>query len=239
MENEHILNKLMTALNSLSDKELHQLASLFEQQEASQALIKLIESTLALREAERKSKSEIPKKPTEGKEFKGESREIDNVSIQNRQGGVHSMDDIRDTFALREAERKSKSEIPKKPTEGKEFKGESREIDNVSIQNRQGGVHSMDDIRDTFVALLNDRNIFPSIKSVVKALDASFNWGIAYKNFLKRGRRDLIKKCLRKLDSSTEREQRKMLKSFLSRIEKQVGEMGQYRELLRILAGNE
>ena len=187
MENEHILNKLMTALNSLSDKELHQLASLFKQQEASQALIKLIESTLALREAERKSKSEIPKKPTEGKEFKGESREIDNVSIQNRQGGVHSMDDI----------------------------------------------------RDTFVALLNDRNIFPSIKNVVKALDASFNWGIAYKNFWKRGRRDLIKKCLRNLDSSTEREQRKMLKFFLSRIEKQVGEMGQYRELLRILAGNE
>ena len=62
MNNKDILDKLMSALNSFSNHDLRQLAILFKEPDVNEAIVKVIEGTLALRKAERKSKAVIKEK---------------------------------------------------------------------------------------------------------------------------------------------------------------------------------
>ena len=188
MDNKYILKKLISALNSFSDHELQQLATLFKEPAVNEAIVKVIEGTLALRNVKRKSKIITTIKSSARTEVKRETPEKNNVTA---------------------------SEI-------------------------KIGTHYKNQIEQKFAALLANKNLFPSTKDVVNVVNTSFHWRINYIDFYKRGRRDLIQKCIRKLSTYSEREQRKMIKSFLECVKEQPGEKDQqYRILFKILAGDE
>ena len=98
MNNKYILSKLTNALNSFSDGDLRQLAALFSQPKVGEALVKLIDSTLALREAERKSKKRaqeitIHEAKPEKEAFRRKDQPIANSRRKN-----NAMSELRDNF---------------------------------------------------------------------------------------------------------------------------------------------
>jgi hypothetical protein len=53
MGNEYVIEKLISSLSHLSDRELHDLANLFYQRHVAEAFAQIVEKTVYLREAER------------------------------------------------------------------------------------------------------------------------------------------------------------------------------------------
>lgn len=183
MEGKDVLTKLVSALNNLSDDDLHQLTALLAQPKANKALVKLIESTLALRYAERKSKSEI-RKPS--------------YTVRRKDREIGSND--------------------------------------ANLVHNRLSVRSMDELKNTFVTFLEDRNLFPSTRDVVDVVNKALHRGIAYEDFRKRGRKDLIRKCWTYLTTLPRKRQIEMLKTLFYSIPKEPEGIKPYRELFKILA---
>ncbi len=147
---------------------------------------------------------------------------------------------VNGALALRKAERKSKAVTEKKLSTRTEAKGKSTEKNHVTKREGKIGTHFKNQIEQNFATLLANKTFFPLTKDVIYAVNRSFNWQISYNDFYKRGRRYLIRKCLRELSTYSESEQRKMIKSFLEWVKKQPGETDQqYRTLFKILARDE
>ncbi len=99
MDNKYILNKLISALNSFSDHELQQLATLFKEPAVNEAIVKVIEGTLALRNAERKSKIITTTKSSARTEVKRETTKKNNVTERDIKKGTHYRNQIKQKFA--------------------------------------------------------------------------------------------------------------------------------------------
>jgi hypothetical protein len=74
---------------------------------------------------------------------------------------------------------------------------------------------------------------------VVEAVNSEFQCGLNYSDYRKRGRKDVIKKCLSHLSNLPERKQISLIKSFFAKVYQKHGELDQYRNFFRILAGYE
>lgn len=187
MENQYVLNKFVNALNTLSDADLRHLARMLKQPKVNEDLARLIESTLALRHAERNSKLQ-----------KG-----DGASYRNRMAHARA------------------------------------ETTNLAARGYEVPIRSMEDVKNTFIGLLEDRNLFRSTRDVVDSVNTSFQCGIEYEKFRKRGRRPVIRKCLQHLSGFPVSKQIEVLRSFLNKISDEASRLEQYRELFRFLAGYE
>lgn len=86
---------------------------------------------------------------------------------------------------------------------------------------------------------LEDRDLFPSTKDVAEVVNSQFNCGIEYEDFQKRGRRDIIGKCMQNLRKLPEKDQYTLLRDFFHKIITDRSGMNQYRELFRILTSYE
>lgn len=187
MTSEYVLNKLVDALNDLPDEDLVSLAALLRQPAADKTLAMLIENTLALREAERRSRTVSRKMPISPERHKAQ------------------------------------------------LLGGNSKI--ISSHQRQIG--SLKDVAGSLAKLLQDRNLFPSTKDVINAINGAFDLKINYEEFRKRGRRDLIQRCLSYVSELRESKQIDRLESFLKQIPQSRLEMDQYRSLFRILTRND
>lgn len=122
-----------------------------------------------------------------------------------------------------------------------------KELNNVqkaetSKSSSAKGFRPINGFSHRFAEILQNRNLYPSTKDVVNAINNAFNWEIKYEDFYKRGRRDLIRHCLNRLSDIEEGQRRKMIRSFISdiRSRKDWEELDRhYRELFGILAGDE
>ena len=87
-----------------------------------------------------------------------------------------------------------------------------------------------------FIALLNDRTLFPSTRDVVDVLNDIFGLGFRYEDHQKQGRRDLIQKGWNHLQRMPVNERRRVLRVLSQRDQSRVGASEGYRELFRILS---
>lgn len=144
---------------------------------------------------------------------------------------------IESTLALRSAEtgtrRREASEAARKSRRDER----KAKRNNLTAQDRHTPIDSMEDIQNSVVALLEDRKLFPSTRDVVDSVNKSFQCAIEYEKFRKRGRKPVIRKCLRHLSDFPIRNQIHLLRSFLHKVREESGALDQYRELFRILAG--
>jgi hypothetical protein len=187
MKPEFVLEKLIDLLGELSDADLINLGALLRQPDVHLILAKLIESTLALREAERRSR-----KLGHGKLIRDEILQEDSPT-----GTARIIDnDVRQKGSLKEAVR---------------YVGQ----------------------------LLADRNLFPSTKDVVTAINAAFDLKMRYEEFRKRGRRDLIERWLTYVGRMPESEQWHRFEAFVKQMPANRFDTDQYRNLFRILTKNE
>jgi len=183
MGKNYVLNKLMRALNTLSDSELSRLAALFSQPSINIEFVTLIESTLALRKAER------------------------SIGSEKLYGAIKN-----------------------------NLKGKTQSESEVSAQ-IDHRIHSFEDVQNTFTSLLVDKKLFRSTKDVVDAVNTSFSCDIDYEKYRRRGRKPVIKKCLKYLSGQPLRKQIGLMRSFLQKISEESKALDQYRELFGILAG--
>ena len=185
MGTSDILNKLMSALNSFSDRDLRDLADLFNEPGANEAIAKVIQGTLSLREAKRRSKLSSKRRSA--------------VSIAHKERDIEK-----------------------------------------AIPESNSGLSSAEQMRKELTSFLLDKKIFSSTRDVVHAINISFGRQIDYRDFYKRGRRDLISRFLRELSSYSEEEQRRMIKEFMGQVNVQSAETDEgYKRLFKILAGDD
>lgn len=187
MRNKYILNKLIESLWNLQESDLRKLAAILANPEGNEALLKLIEGTLAFRSAARKSRFDV----------------------------------------IHEKAQPNREEV--RAREGKVITQNRLNIESLSIN----------DIRNQFKLFLSDKKILPSTKDVVEAVNSAFNFGIEYNNYYKRGRRDLIQRCMRELGYLPQKQQLKLMKSFFSQVSEKYNGVDAYQKLFRILAVDE
>ena len=190
MRKDDILEKFVSMLARFTDKELRELKTLFQNPNASHAIVNLIEGTLELRR------------------LRSSNRSIARTVAQKK--GEPARNDI------------EREEIPKRSV--------------------SKGISPINNFSHRFAGILQSKKLFPSTKDVVKAVNESFSWGIEYEDFYKRGRRDLIQHCLGRLADIREDKRRRMIRSFVKDIRAKKGSEDldrQYRELFKILAGDE
>jgi hypothetical protein len=146
---------------------------------------------------------------------------------------------IESILALRKTERNIISSTEKRK-ESKISAGETRAYGTESnIKNDRFYIRSVEDVKKVFKTLLENRNFFPGTKDVVEAVNSEFQCGINYSDYRKRGRKDVIQTCLSHLANFPERKQISLIKSFFGKVYQKHGELDQYRNFFRILAGYE
>jgi hypothetical protein len=146
---------------------------------------------------------------------------------------------IESVFALRKAERNIISHTDKKEEFATEVVRGRIDRANLNIRDNHLFIRSIGDVRNTFETLLENKDLFPSTKDVVEAVNSEFQCGINYADFRKRGRKDVIKKCLSQLEKLPNGKQISLIKSFFYKVYREHGELEQYRKFFRILAGYE
>ena len=166
-----------------------------------------------------------------------ELREL--LSLLKRADFHEAMKDIvENAIRLRRSERVHRSrrsklqELPEQPEEDTRLHYQSLPL-----------IHSdelaYDQLKEYFCEILGDRTRFPSTKDVIKEIGNQLNIHLSYKDFRKRGRRDLIERSWSGLKRFPRQEQISRLRSFFSHNVRGDSEASGYKELFRILTRNE
>jgi len=87
-----------------------------------------------------------------------------------------------------------------------------------------------------FLALLDNRTLFPSTRDVIDVLNDIFDLGLRYDDYQKEGRRDLIQRCWRHFQRMPLTERRRVLRALSQRSEGPSSTAEGYHELFRILS---
>jgi len=95
------------------------------------------------------------------------------------------------------------------------------------------------ELKQLFFEVFEDTSLFPSRRDMLDAMNKAFNCGFEYREHEKRGRRDLIIKCWNRLKNLPRDEQRKKLRTFVSRISESKAGRDDYKELFRLLVNHE
>jgi hypothetical protein len=94
-------------------------------------------------------------------------------------------------------------------------------------------------LENSFVAILEDRVLFPGTKDVIHALNAAFRLPFDYAKYRRGGRRDLIRKGWSHLASMPQQRREQMMRNFLDRYLREFADSDAYRDLFKILTGND
>ena len=97
-------------------------------------------------------------------------------------------------------------------------------------------VSSEEPLKQEFLIVLHDRDIFPSTKDVVDVVNDVFGLGLRYEDFRRRGRRDLIQRCWHHFQGMPVDERRRILRTLSRRSKAPSASSEGYHELFRILS---
>jgi hypothetical protein len=139
---------------------------------------------------------------------------------------------IKNTIGLRDFEHNSTRRLIVKD----KGVGEKSRVMNISPSPNIG---RFDEVKRKFFEAFEDLSLFPTRKEIVKVMNGIFNCGLEYKNYKKRGRKDLIRKCWNQLSMLPKEEQHKKLKIFVDKISENNLGRNEYKELFRILSNHE
>ena len=146
---------------------------------------------------------------------------------------------IESSLTIRKAERTSGSQKISTPPIRDSSVITSKSSKNEVVQNGISSRMSVDEARRAFSTLLEDRDLFPSTRDIVDAINLHYDWQISYEKFKKRGRRDLIQICLSRLKTYSDIQQVKKTYLFIERLKTQHSGVDHYKNLFNILVGNE
>jgi len=145
---------------------------------------------------------------------------------------------INNVLALRQAEAKRKSQPVARVKDWTPMMPK-RQISRVVTGDATSSVDHSTELKHMFFELFNDNSLFPSRRDMLDAMNKVFNCGFEYSQYEKRGRKDLIIKCWNKLKELPKDEQRKKLRTFVSRLPEDRADRDDYKELFRLLVNHE
>jgi hypothetical protein len=114
-----------------------------------------------------------------------------------------------------------------------------REVGRVLRGDAASSVDHSTEVKHLFFEVFEDTSLFPSRRDMLDAMNQAFNCGFEYREHEKRGRKDLIIKCWNKLKDLPRDEQRKKLRTFVSRISESKAGRDDYKELFKLLVNHE
>lgn len=164
---------------------------------------------------------------------------------------------INATLEFRNAERKSNSLELKPPIIQNNLslsESVNRKEDSINIRikndNRRrtsdyerdvskNGWDEFENVKQELLIIFNNRKIYKSTKSVIDEIKESFSIKYEYENFYKRGRRDLLNNFLNDFSKLPVQTRKKMLKDFFQKYDKSDYDTNAYKNLFKILVGDE
>ena len=114
-----------------------------------------------------------------------------------------------------------------------------REVSGIVSGDVTSPVDHSTELKQVFFDVFEDTSLFPLRRDMLDAMNKVFNCDFEYSQYEKRGRKDLITKCWNKLKGLPRDEQRKKLRTLVSRISGERADRDDYKELFRLLVNHE
>ena len=104
---------------------------------------------------------------------------------------------------------------------------------------RSTEIRSTRALSDAVAAFLQNRAVFPSTRDVLAAVNFVLDSRLAYESFRRSGRKALIREFLSRLKQVPSRERHRRVKLLFDRFDRGRPEADEYRDLFRVLTGDE
>lgn len=157
--------------------------------------------------------------------------------LRRPRSGSAVIKQIDSILELRAEERAIRSSSNKRPNPM--ISEQKWHVDSAALESSQIGHRLPDNLRSNLTAILENRRLFPGTKDVIQVVNTYFNCEFDYATFRKRGRKDLIQRCWSHLESLPGKHRKRMIGSFIRRFAAEFSDSDAYRDLFKILTGNE